>query len=592
MIYMVRCIYKKILIILLMAVMFLIVFNNNSCWALGDVTEDFGWISWIPSVESNSTLTHMVGIILGVIRVIGIIVSVGTLSVIGIKYMLGSVEEKANYKQVMQPWLIGATMVFAITAIPTMIYNVSTNLFVTQNQETNAGKGTYLEGYYYAIEYIKNNAIGNAGVLTNSRIKKLGEEMQKQANGNSSTFFSGAKDAVKHISESKSATLATTFNYLYNEYYKKIENNEINSGNIVEKYENCLQQIVDGSTWEKEEKFCANIIAKYMLYIQMQVWDKTENNNFERYAKGFHQAGDWVRSEIMRNPQLPEIEWFNEIKKKRDRISQIQNKNYDVTGTYRIAVKATYWSGYEDFLRTLLNTCGRAEHIKHCMSRYMETVYDINNCKTEAEINFLIENTYTKEKMGLESDGPLLYASCIIKKINLRGDGGFKQDVSDCWSNGVNSGNQFYLEGYRDAIIKIGNLYSYGNLKDKTAISDYIYNSILQPGGIPSTTYWKGYQTAMENMRSYLVNSYGSTEVISKLYDYVGRIENGSINMNTIAQQYITVRNNKTEADADAERNHSNMDEYEDYKRKAHAYDKVKRLLELHMNEWGVRVYG
>ncbi len=48
---------------------------------------------------------------------IGTITSVLALIIIGIKYMVGSVEEKAEYKKTMQPYLIGTVMVFSITNI-------------------------------------------------------------------------------------------------------------------------------------------------------------------------------------------------------------------------------------------------------------------------------------------------------------------------------------------------------------------------------------------------------------------------------------------------------------------------------------------
>ena len=53
--------------------------------------------------------------IVGVVQVIGVIISVAVLAVIGIKYMVGSVEERAEYKQTMMPYFIGAIMLFGIT---------------------------------------------------------------------------------------------------------------------------------------------------------------------------------------------------------------------------------------------------------------------------------------------------------------------------------------------------------------------------------------------------------------------------------------------------------------------------------------------
>ena len=60
--------------------------------------------------------------IIRILKVIGAIISVVTLIVIGIKYIIGSVEEKAEYKKTMKPYLIGAVMVFAITAFLEIIH--------------------------------------------------------------------------------------------------------------------------------------------------------------------------------------------------------------------------------------------------------------------------------------------------------------------------------------------------------------------------------------------------------------------------------------------------------------------------------------
>lgn len=68
------------------------------------------------------------GRIVGVIRVIGTIVSVAMVSVIGIKYILGSAEEKAGYKKTMIPYLIGAILLFAATNITQIIYKFAVNL--------------------------------------------------------------------------------------------------------------------------------------------------------------------------------------------------------------------------------------------------------------------------------------------------------------------------------------------------------------------------------------------------------------------------------------------------------------------------------
>ena len=55
--------------------------------------------------------------IIGMVQAVGSIASVLVLVVLGIKYMMGSAEEKAEYKKTMIPYVIGAVLVFAAANI-------------------------------------------------------------------------------------------------------------------------------------------------------------------------------------------------------------------------------------------------------------------------------------------------------------------------------------------------------------------------------------------------------------------------------------------------------------------------------------------
>lgn len=55
--------------------------------------------------------------VIGAIRIFGTVVAVVALMALGIKYMLGSTQEKATYKETMIPYIVGAVMVFAIPNI-------------------------------------------------------------------------------------------------------------------------------------------------------------------------------------------------------------------------------------------------------------------------------------------------------------------------------------------------------------------------------------------------------------------------------------------------------------------------------------------
>ena len=68
--------------------------------------------------------------IVAVIRTVGIVVAVVGIIAIGIKYMVGSVEQRAEYKKTMIPYLIGCFLIFAITSIVSLIYSLTTNVTV------------------------------------------------------------------------------------------------------------------------------------------------------------------------------------------------------------------------------------------------------------------------------------------------------------------------------------------------------------------------------------------------------------------------------------------------------------------------------
>lgn len=76
------------------------------------------------SVIGATRLENIGNRIIGIVQVIGSISSVIALILIGIKYVMGSVEEKAEYKKTLKPYLIGAIMVFGITNLLGIIQNI------------------------------------------------------------------------------------------------------------------------------------------------------------------------------------------------------------------------------------------------------------------------------------------------------------------------------------------------------------------------------------------------------------------------------------------------------------------------------------
>ena len=67
--------------------------------------------------EVPEKFTNMVGIIATTIQTIGVILSVIVIGLLGIKYMTGSVDERADYKKSMIPFLVGTVLIVAVGTI-------------------------------------------------------------------------------------------------------------------------------------------------------------------------------------------------------------------------------------------------------------------------------------------------------------------------------------------------------------------------------------------------------------------------------------------------------------------------------------------
>ena len=80
------------------------------------------------STEVSNSVKDIGGKVLGVLQVAGVVISVIILVVIGIKYMMGSAEEKAEYKKTMMPYIIGAIIIFAAPTIANVVYNFGTSI--------------------------------------------------------------------------------------------------------------------------------------------------------------------------------------------------------------------------------------------------------------------------------------------------------------------------------------------------------------------------------------------------------------------------------------------------------------------------------
>ena len=80
-----------------------------------------------PSIDSSGKAMNLVKKILGVINVVGTIVLFVTIALLGIKYISGSLEERADYKKSMIPILVGAFLLFSTSTIINIVYSIMNN---------------------------------------------------------------------------------------------------------------------------------------------------------------------------------------------------------------------------------------------------------------------------------------------------------------------------------------------------------------------------------------------------------------------------------------------------------------------------------
>ncbi len=115
---------KKVLkfaIVLIMIMMIVSISISSFALEPGNMTGN-------TSAKGTNEIQNVGNSVIGILQVVGIVLSVIVLIVLGIKYMMGSAEEKAEYKKTMMPYIIGAALIFAASAFAQVIYQFFTGV--------------------------------------------------------------------------------------------------------------------------------------------------------------------------------------------------------------------------------------------------------------------------------------------------------------------------------------------------------------------------------------------------------------------------------------------------------------------------------
>ena len=130
---------KKSIIVFLSTVAVLFTFGIGC--VLADVNYSIGKITPNQPTGAGST----VGIIVGTLQWVGYAIAVGMLVFIGIKYVMASANEKADLKQSLVKYVIGAVLIVFATTIAKWVFSLNGG-----NEKVKAGTST--NGSGIAIE--------------------------------------------------------------------------------------------------------------------------------------------------------------------------------------------------------------------------------------------------------------------------------------------------------------------------------------------------------------------------------------------------------------------------------------------------------
>lgn len=122
---------KKIVGIMLVALMLILTMTTVS--RANDATtglDPAGMASNLTGTQSDAQgdVLNIGNQIIGIITTVGVVVAVVILLVLGIKYMMGSASEKAEYKKTMIPYLVGAILIFGASAITKVVVGLASGI--------------------------------------------------------------------------------------------------------------------------------------------------------------------------------------------------------------------------------------------------------------------------------------------------------------------------------------------------------------------------------------------------------------------------------------------------------------------------------
>ena len=119
---------KQVKMISALLIVLTVLVSLSSVVMATDIPSKIDQIAQGNSNADTSKVVNLGATIVTIMQTVGIVVAIVILLVLGIKYMVGSAEEKAEYKKTMIPYIVGAILIFAATTIVNVVYQIANGL--------------------------------------------------------------------------------------------------------------------------------------------------------------------------------------------------------------------------------------------------------------------------------------------------------------------------------------------------------------------------------------------------------------------------------------------------------------------------------
>lgn len=110
-------IIKKIFIALILITIFCSIFSVSYADDINDIISGMQDVDDNPGISQRNSLVKGINVVFTIIRVAGTGISLLMIMLLGIKYMMTSVEEKAEIKKHAVPIVVGSALIFATSNI-------------------------------------------------------------------------------------------------------------------------------------------------------------------------------------------------------------------------------------------------------------------------------------------------------------------------------------------------------------------------------------------------------------------------------------------------------------------------------------------